>query len=93
VLSLEDRRPCGGAFWAGANGCESTRTAGSDGSVATGTAEGCPRGMLAVGSAVSGATSVIPLLLLLLVVVSVTLARGWKVGGRPGGVYCVPTST
>jgi hypothetical protein len=62
--------------------------------VATGTAEGSPRCMVAVGSAASGATSVVPLLLgLVVVLASVTLAGGWKVGGRPGGVYCVPTST
>jgi hypothetical protein len=45
--------------------------------VATGTAEGSPRWVVVVGSAASGATSVVPLLLgLVVILVWVTLAGG-----------------
>lgn len=60
--------------------------------MATGTAEDSPRCMVAVGSAASGTTSVVSFLLALAVGLAIWAGR-WKVGGRPGGVYCVPAST
>jgi len=65
--------------WASWTGCGSTRRAGSGGSVAEGAAEESPRGVLVMASAASGAAS--------------TVSAGRYVGGRPSGVYWVPTST
>jgi hypothetical protein len=55
--------------------------------VTTGAAEGSPRCVLLGGSVASGAAVTVSLLVVAL------WAGGWKVGGRPGGVYWVPAST